>query len=277
MTTIYIGMTQCAMEAVATRFFEYSNAMSKIKQHKIILSETIITEYRKHFANIDSIDLFDRWLADFLRYDFSEMVESVEACSFIEILKKTLSNKNPWTIIDLKRSETRDQKVVFLEDIEKNDCSSIFSRYCIPADFIIYRTETKQDFLKWLKISLCTEKRITIIDKYICSNWHNIELLKNTYIPVFPRDAKIEIYFNYEDYNKNKDDIELLLARYKERVILHPSEPKGMHDRYILLSDFSISIGHGLDFIWDKKDYVMHETEIHVTKNRPNIPKVHSI
>jgi len=243
---------------------EYLIAHMRLKQHRIVFSDVLIEKYEKTLAEIDLMDEFREWYRYYGNidgfFDFnSEMISEDFETELISLLKSYDHS------ILIKHNENVDNDIITvldLKDINENGSDNELTRQCIPTNFILQKNSSKQNFCKWLHEIMSDEKNITIVDKYIMSDASS-DILEKLYIPTFPNDSKIHIYFG--DNEKSQEKISKLKKIFGSRIRMHSAKSSEFHERYIIGDTVIISIGVGLDVFECKKNVSRKDTNISVS------------
>lgn len=244
MKKIHIVITPNALKELVTNIWDYPMALVRLKQHILIFSNTIIDEYEKAFARDDCLYEFQEWYKNFTTYDYSQEVESVSD-NFYNDAKTLLEQYDHSVIVGHNESLGCEIcSVLELDDINDNDNDNELSRQCVPATFTLSRGSSKTEFCKWLSELLSDEKNITIIDRYIMSDAAG-GVLENIYIPTFPENANIHVYFGERE--KSSIEVSNLKSIYGKRIRLFECISNDFHDRHIIGDSIRITINVGLD------------------------------
>lgn len=271
MKKIHIALTPHVVKYLIQQPLEYSMALARLKQHTIIFSSTILDEYERYFAEYDSIHEFREWYTNFSKYDFSHDVEPMHENFEMDIVLLLEQHEHSILIKHDESFKCEVCSVLELNDINKNDSDNELSRQCIPTTFILPKGSSKSEFCRWLSELLADEKNITIVDRYILSpNARGV--LKDIYIPTFPLNAKICVYFG--ETEKDQSEVSNLKNAFGNRIRMLTSISNDFHERHILGDSLLITIGVGLDVFDCNHCDSRKETNISVSaKTNISIPR----
>lgn len=273
MEKIIIGLTTSAIDNLITHPYNLSTARSRLDQHKILLSKSLICAYKNFFSRKEAVELFNSWVSivgktDNIKYydDYDEDKEVIDILSFYQI-------NNPHHIIVFSEEERfKNNKICFisLSELDDSNCDNELAKYCIPYCAFIKKNAPMSVFEEWIANWLKAESEITIIDRYFCKK-ENTDLLCKMFLPLMPTTANIHIY-NEKRYEDQKL-ISTLKGKFGKKIHMHPSDPKDFHDRYIFCPSFCITIGKGIDVFDFKTKKATMETKIVVDGQKPTLPK----
>lgn len=268
-------MTDSAIRQILIDDFFYSEAKSKLRQHRILMSNVLQNHYEEYFDAHDELFLFKQWIQSVSYYDALESPESLS-----EDYNNELSSQMqqiPHSIVIYKEEEPANGCVInyiSVEDINNTASDNELSRYCIPTGFFVRKNEDLGRYRNWIKEMLSEEKKIVIIDAYIYSSTVAQDIV-GFYMPLFSPQTKVDIYYA-NDRKVKSELISRAKQKYKQQITNHPSNPEDFHDRYIYGEKIVIQIGIGLDlFESSKEPKARKETHISLGNNgKPTIPRV---
>jgi len=244
---------------------EFGEIQPRIAQHTMVLSEKIIKYYEDYAQSCGALDLCKTYLQSIMGQkskcefvqDFGakNMIEELIAVASSQPMKVLLAEKN-----EIKKAP-RGINLLTCNDIKKND-GCIINLYSLPISCRYVRNNEKTErYSAWLGNWLKGEKNIIIRDKYLLSD-NGIASFKKFYLPIFEKGANISIY-------TDEDVEERFITEFdkEEYSEYHINIYKGsrMHERVIILDDFQIVIGKGLDFLRADKNNTA-ESFISITK-----------
>lgn len=276
MRKILVGLTVGSMNKLICEERQYLVVITNLLQHRLLFSETILAIYERFFSEKDLLDEFQQWIASYGTIgDFITFENSVSKTFELEML--SLLNKSSHSIliecVDSKwASVGGDFSVLDLDEINKIGSNNELSRQCIPANFILPKNFSKQDFCNWLKEVFEDETDIYVIDKFIMSNGAS-DILDQVYIPNFPSNAKINVYFG--DREMNQAEVSKMKNTYGERVHLYSAISNDFHDRFIVGNSIVVAIGVGLDVFTPGDTNSRQQTTILLNSidNKPSFPR----
>ena len=273
MIKLTVAVTPEALSKTIIDSWEYSTAIDRIKQHKILFTDSIKREYEKFFKESDNLFFYEKWFQKWSSVEsfvYQDVIEEDFAHEVVSQMKKI-----PYhiVIVDECSEVARDGiKKLKLDDINNKSKQNEFSIYCLPVNRIIREGTSINELKEWLTNILQGEERINIIDGYILDNDENYKLLKEFYLPMMSSAEKIFIYY-YGDKTNQDTIISPMKKQYKDRVVLKGSDPRDFHDRYIYNQNFGIQIGVGLDFVDLRTKKTRLETVISISKEiKPHPP-----
>lgn len=270
MRKLVVELTIPSLKQIIINQFEYSKAIGKLLQHKILVSDTILESYRTYFEEIDELMLFDKWFEELNRIDVFECFDSLEGENEIVVQMKKIY-KHLIVITEKEKVESTIATPIILSELNNNTINTLLDWYCIPFNKIIRKGTCNSVFFDWLKDLLYDETKITIIDPYICKS-ENRKLFTKLLMPSIPIGAKVNLYF--DGFQTEQPDITYFKKIYGDRLKMNsPSFRDDGHDRYIFCDSFVLVIGIGLDVFVFSTKVTRKETYISLTNaERPSIP-----
>ena len=244
MKKIHIVLTPPVLQQLIASPLEYSMALVRLKQHTIVFSNTIVEKYERYFAECDLLRDFQEWYLNFIKYDFVEDVDSTSDDFEGDIISLLKQYEHSLIIKYDEIFACEVCSVLSLTEINENCNDNELSRQCVPTSFILPKGSDKVGFCKWLSELLADEKSITIVDRYIMSDRAS-GILKEIYIPTFPKHSQIYVYFG--DNEKSQTEVSDLKEIFGNRIRMYSSISSDFHERYIIGDSIIISIGVGLD------------------------------
>ena len=274
MKKINIGLTPLVVYQLIESYFSYPMATFRLKQHMLIFSETIIEAYESFFSEYDALKDFQQWYFLVSKEDCCQEMESVSDDFKTEIF--SLLERLEHSIFIKHNEDIGERSIPFsvfsLDEINCPDANNELARQCIPTNFKLSRGSDKEKFCHWLRNMLFHESKISIIDRYIMQSGGG-DILEQIYIPTFPCEAKVEVYFG----EREKDDAEIkkIKRKYGDRIRLYICNSSDFHERYIIAPTFHIAIGCGLDEFNCSNNKARKQTTITVYggSDKPEFPR----
>ena len=255
-------------------FSDTSSFFSRLKQHRMILSPSII-EYYLSCVPDGYRDYFITWLDDVGGNDetsinFSES-DTIDVKQFIidcvkQVEMRTLVSEES----EFEGYSLRKVNLVTPKSIAEHE-NNAFNKFTFPiTNHIVPEGANCEPYSKWFGHLFEDEKTITIIDAHLFSK-DNLESLKKFYLSQIEEDTEINIYSSFKSGEFNgattEQDLSLMVKeafnKWNVNVYMAPS----VHDRYILLSGVQISIGYGLGFL-HPSGFTRKSCAINVTNDR---------
>lgn len=248
-------------------FSDALDFFNKIKQHRMILSPSIVRYYLENAPDAYS-DILMTFIDDISNNDESSISFPD---SNIDDAKQNIIDLVKLVPMRVLVSEAEEFKGYSLTKINLTTPESIvehknnaFNRYTFPiANMIATKGENCEVFSKWFGHLFENEDTITMIDSYFF-NEDTFESFKIYYLPFIMRGANIVVYCaNQYSSELIETKVNEELSNWNVSVYLSTS----LHDRFILLSDLQISIGVGLNFM-NPQGVVRKDCSISVTNDR---------
>ncbi len=253
--------------------FDDANLYPKIKQHRVILSSSLIEYYLSTVPEryrdqlelyFDSIAYNEETSMSFK--DIPELDARQNLISFVDKvpMKVLVSQKEEFDSYKLGKV-----KITTPESIRNNE-NNAFNRYTFPIVNHVAKASEKCDFYAaWFGHLFENEKNITIIDRYLLAA-NGRESFEKYYLPRISSGSRIDIYCSFEDSdfsseNEIKDLIKKEYANWNVHVFL--CADREFHDRFIILNDIQISLGVGLSFLHPSGSIIKNCT-INISKDR---------
>ena len=223
-----------------------------IKQHRLILSDKIISYYIE-MAGEENSDIVETFLDTLIYNDETHIYYKSENNisakeELIEFVKQ-----NPMKVLVSEKDEFQDFTLNKINLINSKDIIekkvNVLFKYSFPiVNYYVGVGEICEGYATWFGHLFENEDVIQIVDKYILTE-RGVSILKKYYFPKIQHNTAIEIYSEclgecddnmikkmFQDAYFNQWDISIYICR-------------GMHDRYILFGKYQMSIGAGLDFL----------------------------
>lgn len=250
-------------------YLPYSNdagiVMPKIFQHRIVLSEKLISYYVEFASKNGYRDLCQARIQD--------LVQSVNRCKFENVCDEddvvkemiNLAMKQPMKILVAEKTEIKkaNSKVNLLDCkqiLENVNC--ILNLYCIPVTSrYVEPKKNVKSYTKWLKNWLSDEKDLIIRDNYLLTD-HGLESFNTYYLPSIEKGAHITIHTCHDVEQKYIDEFDK--EKYDDYQI-NIYKCDSMHERVIILKELQIVIGKGLDFLRPDREWT-DESFISISK-----------
>lgn len=273
MKRIAIGLTSSSLLQLLEYPYEYSDASTMLKQHTLVFSDTLLTEYEKIFESREMTDVFRQWFQGQQRIDGRIEHDDSQSDDFNHEIVSLLNARDHAILIKYREADfggTYQFSVLKLDEINQLGTDNELSRQCIPTNFFLRKGSSKDEFCRWLRELLADEKKITIVDRYILSV-NSKGILQKVYIPCFPANAKVVVHFG--DDESDQAELSALKQALGKRITLKKSRSNEFHDRYIIGDSLVISIGVGLDVFDCNTNYSRKETKISLSAHeKPTIP-----
>ena len=230
---------------------DFAEIQNKMQQHKFVLSDRLVAYYKqcakgKGQAMEDACRLYIDKLI--MCKNKSEFVDDFDASSIQEEMLR-IAWTQPMKILLAEKNEIEKVRkginLLTCNDIRTND-NCVFNLYSIPViNRFVKPHENVEKYVKWLGNWLKGEKRIAIRDKYLLTE-NGIPSFEKFYLPLFEKGAVVSIYTDEDVSEKYLDELDKdIYADYVIRVY----KCTKMHERVIVLDNFQIVIGKGLDFL----------------------------
>lgn len=244
---------------------EFGQIQPKISQHTIVLSQKIIDYYEECAKSKGQLAICQTYLQNVLIHQSRCMyIKDFGNDSIEKELIETAASQ-PMKILLAEKSEipkaTTGINLLTSKDIKDND-TCILNLYSLPVPCrYVKNNENAEKYSKWLGNWLKGERNIKIRDKYLLSE-RGIASFKKFYLPLFEKGANISI-FTDEDISEEYI-YEFDKSEYSDYLI-NIYKCSHMHERVIILDNFQIVIGKGLDFLRAKFENTT-ESFISITK-----------
>ena len=229
---------------------EYGPVLPKIRQHRIVLSERLVSYYEECASANGLKESCTTYL--------QALIKSNDRCVLINVFDETQSIEEemigiallqPMKILIAEQEEISKKKkglnLLRSNDINNNQ-NCILNLYCIPVPSrYVEGKKPVEAYTKWLSNWFQGEKNIIIRDKHMLCD-HGIESFKKFFLPMFEKGASIIIQTDSKVNQKYIDEFDK--EDYKDYQI-NIYKCSAMHDRVIIAGDFQVVIGKGIDFL----------------------------
>ena len=279
MYTLCIGLGYSVFACIMQPFSEYSDLFSRIKQHRIILSNSLVEYYLSLVPDqyednlltfIDSIIGSEELSISFK--DDPNLDARQNLINFVlqVPLKTLITDEDEFKAYKLgKVNQITPLSIVTHEN-------NNFNRYTFPiTHYIASKGENCLSYSAWFGHLFENESTITIIDQYIFQ-WSGRESLKKFYLPKISEGTRIDVYCEFDKCGfDSEEELMKMIEEEFSSWDMHVFLCDGMHDRYILLDSIQISLGTGLVFL-NRKGTIVKDCNICIT-NDTSIPFPHVI
>ena len=244
-------------------WFEFKRLL---RQHNIVVSDSLVSAYQHYFADCGYGDLFETYYLSQTCYansqivDLTDSIDSAPAGSnLLQTLLTCSDLDNPMYLFekDHPSKESIDPslgpKTASVDDVlADHTVSNKIRRMSLPFITQAQENEPGAVYSTWLKEVFHGEKSIAIYDPYALTS-DSLNSIKSYFY--FDRGAKLIIYtdrFKSANGNERLEEQLAEIAHSKQITIeVNDISPQKMHGRYIFLgtSNTFIDLGCGVDFL----------------------------
>lgn len=227
---------------------EYGAAMDRINQHKVSLSEKLVSYYRACAKKKGVESMLENFLAGIM----NDSNKCALVCDYgkdeiAEELIEVARNNLPLKILLAEKNEVRKAQGVNLYSIDKIDGKNrcLLELYSVPVvNRWIQAGEDVTRYTKWLGRWINNERRVVIEDPYIFND--GMAVFKKFYLPLFKPGMDIEVHV---DKCFDTSLLSLFNDSLFDNYQISVFECRRLHDRVLFFDRFEIVIGRGIDFL----------------------------
>lgn len=257
-----------------------------ISQHRIVLSPNLTECYEKYFDSCGNgaVDLYMSFLNAEAVYEdrfrtipdeAGELTSAMDIDSILIDLAKCALLTYPYVLCngcDLMSSlSTRimTKRALYLSSMRFDSIDNRLSRNSPPFSIQVQPNEQCDKYSSWFGELFRGERQIIIFDKYIICDESHLKTFEEYYLKRM-KDTTLSIFTEVEDYNwfcgELKNRLCTVAARNNLIIKVYTAQRKPVHDRYIFIQNYRVSLGHGLDFLDIKTGKTKGGNSIHFEK-----------
>lgn len=252
MYKLNLGVGSSILKLVYLPYNEKTFIMDLIKQHKIILSEKIISYYIE-MAGEQNAEIVETFIDSLVYTNDSHVFYETDNDDSAQKEIVDLVKRNPMKVLISEVEEfegiiTNKIKLISSKNILNKE-DNVFLKYSFPiVNYIIGSDSNCESVATWFGHLFENEEQIQILDKFIMTE-NGIRVLKKYYFPKIQYKTKVEIYCECLDGYTDEMIKNIMEDTYFQSWDIQVYICNGMHDRYIQFGHYQISIGAGLDFL----------------------------
>lgn len=274
MDKVKIVLSRNALRKIIIDNFDSTVALSRIKQHNILCTKSILNHYEAFFQDNEEDFLYKQWIKNIGRYDIIQLVDEINDDIYKDIPLQFKEHSFPIYIKTKSDSvELAVNNIELFENINSYDIDCKFNRYCIPSEFNIKKGDCFSDFKSLLSFLALNEQTIVVLDPYLFKEPNPVRFEK-LYLPIFKKCSSLIVIYS-DKMNPCQATITSIKKNCKHIKFI-PVPNREIHDRYIYSKSWNIMIGIGLSLFDEVNKKAITESRISISFSNSN-PSVYKI